>query len=209
MSHKFQYEKQLTPANIEMAKLLINIWNEHDMRNFGALKYSVGKLFFLLGAHNSMESSTFVANAYKIHGNWDDDPEKPTKVKLFGNLNSIWSVIENELKKALKTLGVKYSNKSAYHHTCWWMYYSALNSLKEDAIRGILRRYLYYALALWHIFSDQLIKTGSYIGSIKCTYLLYKGAKYSHGCRQYELGTKYLARYWYISQKYNRPVYMF
>lgn len=207
MKNKPEREKKSARRSIKRAELLIDIWNKHDQRNFEGLEESVSRLLSLSGVRNSKESARFIARAYKMHGGWDDNSE--IKIEIFGRLDSIWSAIENELKHALKALGVDYYNKSAYHHTCWWMYYSALNLFKGKKITVILKRYLCYCLALWHIFSDHLIKTASYIGAIRCTYLLFKGAKYAHTCKDYELGKKYLARYWNISKKYNHPTYMF
>lgn len=209
MNDKPQHEKQLTPKSIIWSELLIDILNKHDERNFDGLEYSVNSLLSLSGVRNSKESAKFIARAYKIHGDWDDSSKKSIRLKLFGRLDSIWPAIENELKHGLKAVGAKYYDKSAYHHTCWWMYYSGLNLFNEDRMRGAIKRYLCYFLALWHIFCEHLIKTGGYVQAVKCTYFLFQGAKYAHTGKQYQLGGKYLAMYWHISQKYNFPVYMF
>ena len=209
MKNKFCSEKKLTPTSITQAKLLISIWNQHDKRDFEALEHSVNRILFLSGAHNSDESAKFIARAYKIHGNWDDSFERSIKIKLLGRLDLIWSSIENELKEALEKLDLNCYTKSAYHHTCWWMYYSALNLLKKHETAAVLKHYLYYFLALWHIFCDQYLKTRSCIAAIRCTYFLFKGAKYGHTHKQYDLAIEHLARYWCVSNKYNHPIYMF
>lgn len=209
MKDKPQYEKVFTPRIAKKAELLIGIWNEHDSRNLKDLEGLVNRLLFLSGVPNSKESAKCIARAYKIHSEWDDNPKRSIKIKSFGYLSSIWLDIENEFKKALKVMGVTYYNKSAYHHACWWMYYSASNLFKGDRIAVKLKRYLCYFFALWHIFSEHRIETKSYIGAIRCTYLLFKGAKYAHSHKQHQLGGEYLERYWYISQKYNHPIYMF
>lgn len=209
MKNKLHKEKELTPTSIAKAKLLISIWNQHDKRDFEALEHSVNRILALSGANNSDECAKFIAHAYKIHGNWDDVFERTVKIKLFGRLDLIWSSIENELKEALKKLDLNCYTKSAYHHTCWWMYYSALNLLKKHEIITAPKRYLYYFLTLWHIFCDQYLKTKSCIAAIRCTYFLLKGAKYGHTHKQYDLAIECLAKYWYVSKKYNHPVYMF
>lgn len=210
MKNKPEREKKSARRNIKRAELLIDIWNKHDQRDFEGLENSVSQLLYFSGVRNSEESAKLIAHAYHIHGDWDDNPHKSIKIRPFKRLDSIWLKIENELKEAAKIMGVTYHNKAAHHHTCWWMYYSALNLFQEDRITIKLKRYLCFFLTLWHIFLDHRIKTASYIGAVKCTYLLFKGAKYAHAYKRYnKLGERYLARYWYISQKYYHPTYMF
>lgn len=209
MNNKFCNEKKLPQKSIAQAKLLIEIWGQHDKRDFEALAHSVNRILLLSGASNSVESAKLIAHAYEIHANWDDGHERSIKIKLLGRLDLIWSSIENELREALEKLNLCCYSKSAYHHTCWWMYYSALNVLKKHETIAVLKCYLYYFLTLWHIFCDQYLKTKSCIAAIRCTYYLFKGAKYGHTHRQYDLAIECLAKYWYVSNKYNYPVYMF
>lgn len=217
MKDKPYHGKNLLPdKSQEWAQLLIAVWKKQDERDFDDLNDLVKRLLSLSGMHRfkieAEQISESITSAYRMYATFDDDPQKSTKIMLFEPLGPTWLAIKNELESALNLLGVSYYNKSSYHHTCGWMYYSKLSPLKglnEDKIIFKLKRYLFYFLILWHIYCGHRVKTGSYIGALMCTYLLFKGIKYAHLYEQEALGTGYLTRYHRVAQKYSDQVYMF
>ena len=187
---------------LKLAKILLGIWEAHDLRDFNLLSARLEKLLKITGYENKKRDKMikYITRAYESHAEIDDIiPEKEEEKIIKVKSKPYEDKIIKSLSTALNSLQRGNPNLIAKHHAKWWMNFLLKNKTGKKK---------YYFKIMFHIFLEHYRKIGKFIPSVVCSYYLIMGGQKGHDERSQNKGEKYLRKYWKKVLKYdtNEPL---